>query len=175
MEWTIGDIIAIVAVVLSVTGGVFAFLKWRKQTQARYSEVLRDIIYNIRVDEENRDIFYQLEYGKFKYTPDFHSSELEKKTDKLLTQYNYFCYLRSKKVIGKDEFAIVKYHIHRAISNIHIQNYLFNIYHFAKKVQNGADNDFSFAYLIKYGVGAGIIKENFYEKDNKDYIHVLNF
>lgn len=173
MECTIGDIIALIALIFGAIGGCFAYLKWRKQTRVRYSEFVRDLIKSMRSDLENRETFYLIEYGNFKYSKAFHESEDEKKIDKLLTDYNYFCYLYMKSVIKKDEFGYVKYQIYRTLSNKHIQNYLFNIFHFSYLTQKEKDDTFSFTYLLRYGVREGIINENIYESNNGDYMHVL--
>ena len=169
MECEIGDIIATIALGLSIICVLFAFHKWKKQTDVRRTEFVKDLIYSIRVDEENRNMFYQVEYNKFSYTKEFHGSETEKKLDKLLTQYNYVCYLRTKNIINDDEFGFAKYQIYHILQNQNIQKYLHFIFHHSIRVQNKIDDTFSFTYLLRYGMNEGILNESFYDANNRYY------
>ena len=88
-----------------------------------------------------------------------------------------------KRIISKDEFGFVEYHVVRILTNDYVREYLFNICHFAFKVlnekkeisYNEGNKNFSFRYLLEYGVKNKLINEDIYNKNNELYEKNLNF
>ena len=50
-------------------------------------------------------------------------------------------------------------------------NYIYNLYHFSKKV----NQPISFVDLFQYAKDNDYFDQDFWDKDSKKYIHLLNF
>ena len=168
----VSDIISIISLFLAVVGGVFACIQWKESVRNKRADYINDLTEKIRTDEDIREIIYLLEYDEFVYDETFHGSgELERKIDKTLSHFSYICYLKKTKQIRKVEFSFFKYEIERIISNTQIEEYLFNLYHFANKTST----PITFKYLFEYGKKHKLFNKEFFNPTSEKYIHCLNF
>jgi hypothetical protein len=86
-EITIGDIIQIFVWVAAVIGLIFNYLQMRTNNRQKTAEHIISLNNQFASDKDMTDIYYEIEYGKFKYDAAFHESERETKLDKLLDLY----------------------------------------------------------------------------------------
>lgn len=185
-QWSVSDWADVIEAVFVVFGGAFALCRWRRNSKVRKSEYLNSLMDKLRSDDDMKETLKEFEYNASWYTSDFHKGEcgLEQKVDKLLQYYTYICYLQNNGLLNDKEFLLFKYEIKHTLFNYGVQDYLYNIYHFSKRMNTDEDKDgvnksFSFYYLIKFGVKENIIDKDFLEgkahlKPQK-YHHYLNF
>ena len=143
------------------------------------AEYVLQLTEKIRTDEVFKEILYKIDYAEEEwYNEDFINDSnniLEGKVDKVMSYFSYICYLNSKKLISKDEFKFFEYRISRILTNWNVQDYFYNLYHFA----NSQNSQFSFVYLLKYGESKNFFENDFYDKEsyiyNKKYHKYLNW
>jgi hypothetical protein len=75
------------------------------------------------------------------------------------------------KNISYNEFSVMKYEINRVCISPSVQAYLWNLYHFSKRMKT----DCSFAHIIDYGIKEKIIKNEFKINNIDMYRKYLNF
>lgn len=143
-----GEYIDFAMLILTVVGGAFALIQWKKTNKIKSAEFINELVEKIRGDEEISKTVYLFDYNPEWYTEEFHDGDnnLEHEVDKTLSFFSYICYLRKNKLISKKDFEFFDYGIKRIADNYSVQAYLFNLYHFSKqrKVK------MSFCYLFDY-------------------------
>lgn len=173
-EYNLGDIISIFSLLFFVVGAVFGYIQWKKSLSIKRAEYIEKLTKTIRTDDDIKEMMYRLDYGHEWYSSSFHDSgELEEKTDKTLSYFSYICYLYKSHLISRKEFDIFKYEIERILTNVQVQRYFYNLYHFSSK--NGAP--MSFYFLFKYGEKHDKFGKDFYDKNSARYANYkyLNF
>ena len=171
-EISVSDIISFLSMILVVIGGVFGCVQWTKSIKIKKAEYINELTEKIRTDEDIKETIYIIDYGHNWYTHSFHDScDLEIKMDKTLSYFSYICYLYQSHLIAKKEFGFFKYEIDRILMNKQIQNYLYNLYHFANKFET----PITFKYLFEYGKKNKKFDDEFYNSESKKYLHYLNF
>lgn len=174
---TVSDVASLLTLITVIIGGLFAFHKWKKDVALRRAEYINELTEKIRTDSAIREAIYLFDYGEQWYSSSFHNSgDFELKIDKTLSYFSYICYLKHKKIISKSEFSFFEYEILRTLQNEQVQDYLFNIYHFAKKFKIPV----TFYYLVEYGIKHNIFNTDFTDKSSCDkptsiYHKNLNF
>ena len=136
MEFTntfdLGDVISFVSMLLVVLGGFFGFHQWKNSIKIKRAEYLEKLTEKIRTDKDIKEVVYVLDYNSHQwYTPVFHNGEFENKMDKAQSYFSYICYLYQTRLIARKEFEFFKYDIERILMKNQIQNYLYNLFHFA--------------------------------------------
>lgn len=171
------DIISILTFFTVIIGGLFAFHKWRKDVYLKRAEYINVLTEKIRTDSAVKDVLYMFEYGAPWYDEDFHDSgELELKVDKTLSFFSYICYLIRHRIITKKEVKFFEYKINIILQNLQVQDYLYNIYHYADSLNAPA----TFYYLIRYGLEKGLMHKDFLDasacqKNHEVFHYYLNF
>ena len=89
---------------------------------------------------------YDIDYLKHWYDEDFHEKGLEPKADAFLSQMNYICFLKEKKLIRKGALEIFQYELERVATNPDCLCYLWNISHFSERLGKPSP----FPYLTEY-------------------------
>ena len=118
----------------TIIGGVFALFQWRQSYKLKRAELLKEALAKIREDKEFAKVLYDIDYGEKWYTYDFiNDHSKEQLFDKVFAYFDYLCYLKNKRILGKNEFRIFEYRIHRMVCNDSFLDYLFNLYHFSKR------------------------------------------
>lgn len=171
------DIIAMISIVLVVIGGIFAFIRWQKNSQVKRAEYINELVERIHTDKDIKKVLKYIEYDEKWYTYEFHGSgKLEEKVDKTFSYFSYICYLGEMKLISKKEFDFFRYKLNRILKNKQVKDYLYNLYHYSSQL----DVPITFKYLFDYGKKCEFFEEDFFDKDSwkkegLNYHHYLNF
>ena len=153
--------------------GFFALFQWNSAKKLRRAEFIDKILSQTRFNKDMAKTMYIIDYDHYWYTEDFHnsSSNFEFQVDKLLSYMDYICYLFYMKNISDKEFNILKYELNRICISPSVQAYLWNLYHFSKKMKTNC----SFMYIIDYGIKHKIMKNDFKNNYYDLYNKYLNF
>jgi len=176
------DIIALIGLIFTLLGGIFAIYQWYKGNKIRQAEFVRQIIEKLRFDKDIANTMAIIEYSKSWYPlykdREFHNNEsgIECEIDALLSYLTYVCYLYNSNIISKKEFCILEYGIKRVCSNEQTQAYLWNLYQWTKHINTKS----SFNILIEYLRNKVLTSDEnnrFESSDSKvsGYVKRLNF
>jgi hypothetical protein len=169
---TIDNYLTLISIFLVLIGAIFALIQWNSTIRLRRAEFIDKIINIIRFDKEMAETLYTIDYYPFWYDVNFHKNrDFEYKIDKVLSYFDYICYLYSTKNIGNNEFKILKYRISRICMSPSTQAYLWNLYHFSNKF----GRECSFTHIINYGIKNKLIKQEFTSNSINLFIKYLNF
>lgn len=182
MEYLINhfkEITEFASIVIGFIGLYIAISEYRRSNRIKRATYIDQLTERLKSDKEIRDMIYDFQYGDFHYTEEFHGSDLEKKVDKTLQYFSYICYLKEKKIITNDEFMFFEIDISQALRCKDLIEYLYNLYHFECEIgdcntQEEGINNYSFNSLLRYGKQIGIIREDFFIKDDR-HKHYLNY
>lgn len=184
------DKITLLSFLSALVGAFFAFYKWRKDIALKRANYVNELTEKVRTDPTITDCLHEFDYG-FSHMLDenyepwygahFHDNmeddnEFEKKIDKTLAFLSYICYLRKQGIISKKDIKFFDYALLRTLQNFEVQDYLYNLYHFAKAIGTTP----SFLYLIQYGTKKKLMYNGFKnpktcEKDSPVFHKYLNF
>jgi hypothetical protein len=120
---TIGSLIQTAALLVAALGLIFNALVTRRAARERRIQQLVDLQCQFYSDAALLDAYYLIEYGGFEYDAAFHTSELEKKIDRLLVHFENIASLFEAKVVSLDELDIVAYNYLVIYQNPEIQQY----------------------------------------------------
>lgn len=170
------DHILLLTFISVVVGGIFALIQWRKGTALKRAEYIKELTEKIRTDKDIFETIYMFDYVEEWYNWDFHqSSDVERKVDRTLTYFSYILYLRNEKLISKKEFSFFTYDIERILRNNQLQDYFYNLFHFANK----QGIQFSFSILVDYAKEQKLLDKEFNNpeayKTSMNYHQYLNF
>ena len=170
--YTPSDILSIVSLVLVIIGGIFTYYQWRKTVLIKRASYINELTEKIRSDPDIKYIVYLFDYDQDWYSASFHENKvLEIQVDKTLSYFSYICYLKKQNIISKKEFKFFQYEVERILMNLGVQNYFFNLYHFA--AQNNVP--FTFVYLLDYGKAHNLLNNDFFDSTSPLFPHYLNF
>lgn len=142
------DIISIIALILSVVGGIFSLFQWRNNNRLKRAEFIRELTEKVRTDDDIKEVMHIIDYNdKVWYNDDFHNSDFEYKIDKTLAFFSYVCYLYEFKIISEKEMLPLHYDITRILKNGQVKKYL----HFLNHFSNSNNSNIAFIYLLNYG------------------------
>ena len=79
MDWA-----QVIGVIVAGIGLLFTAREIRRSSRQRRLEAVAKVRGQIFGEEDIQEIYYQLEYQEFKYSPNFHGSKEEKSMDRLL-------------------------------------------------------------------------------------------
>ena len=163
--WTIDNSLSLILIMVMAIGSIFALIQWNSSIKIRRTEFLDEIINKLWFDENMARTMHIIDNNPNWYTEDFHKSysDLGYQIDKLLSYFDFICYLRFIKNLSFNEFNVIKYEIDRTCASPSVQSYLWNLYHFSNKIEAGC----SFMYIIDYGIKEKIIDKDF-KNDNKN-------
>jgi len=173
-NWEPDNYLTLITIILMATGGFFALIQWNSSEKFKRVKYLDEIITKLRFDPEMANTLYTIDYNHNWYTKEFHNNrDLEYKIDKVLSYFDFICYLYNMRNIKYNEFKIIKYRVNRICISPSVQKYLWNLYHFSKRM--GAEC--SFTHIIDYGIKNKIIKKEFKDNSNDLYgnCKYLNF
>lgn len=176
-SYDLGDIVSIISTALILIGGLFTFFQWKKSVRIKRADYINELTGKIRSDKDIKYIIYLFEYETEWYSISFHGSgKLECQVDRTLSYFSYICYLRKQHIITKKEFMFFKYEIEHLLMNTQVLDYLYNIYHYANRI----NEPMTFYYLFEYGKKNHIFDNDFYDqnaytKANTIYHKYLNF
>ncbi|MDD4395555.1 MAG: hypothetical protein PHQ33_06695 [Bacteroidales bacterium] len=163
----VGSIIDAVDLIIAAKGLQITIFQWRKSIRIRRIEFLSDILQRVRLNTESSKIMTMIEYDKKWYDEKFHDGgELEQQVDRFLTNWSYACYLIEKKMIEQNEIGLFQYDLKRICTSEDVQKYLWNLYHFSRKINSKCP----YESLIKYAE-----TNLFINKDEFENIHSVKY
>ena len=159
-----------ISLIFALFGGIFVYIQWKKSLKIKRADFINSLLEKIRFDKDLQHAMYVVDYVPNWYGEDFHGGELEHSMDRLFCCLDFICYLRKTRNISCREFKIFRYDVHRVCTSYSAKAYLWNLYHFsqAQKI------DFSFLYLIDYGIKKKMLPKNF-KTDKSLYKKYLNW
>lgn len=172
-NWSVEYILSAVSILLVAVGGFFSYGQWDKANKTKRAEFIKEILTQLRFDQEMSRVVKMIDYEDGWYGAEFHNGEkeLEDSVDKLLSYLSYVCYLKEEGHLTDKEFGILRYELIRVCNSRDIQSYLWNLYHFSKS----QGTECSFRYLIDYGEKNGLFASDFYSSSCSSYPQMLNF
>ena len=173
---TVEDHISLLTFIGVVVGGIFALIQWRKSTALKRAEYIKELTEKIRTDKDIFETIYMFDYGAQWYNAKFHQGgDIERTVDRTLAYFSYILYLKNEKLISKKEFLFFRYDIERILCNSQLQDYFYNLFHFA----NTQGVQFSFGILLDYAKEHKFIDNEFDNpeayKTSTNYHRYLNF
>ena len=172
-NWTVDNYLSLMLIVVMAIGSIFALFQWNSSIRVRRTEFLDEIINKLWFDQNMAKTMYIIDNNPNWYTEDFHKcySEMGYQIDKMLSYFDFICYLYNIKNISFNEFNVIKYEIDRTCASPSVQAYLWNLYHFSNKIEAGC----SFMYIINYGIKADIINKDFKNNNESLFNKYLRF
>jgi len=172
-NWTVDNYLSLILIIGMAIGSIFALIQWNSSIKIRRTEFLDDIINKLWFDPNTAKTMNTIDSNPNWYTEDFHKSytDLVYQIDKLLSYFDFICYLYDIKNIKFDEFNVIKYEIDRTCASPSVQAYLWNLYHFSNKVEAGC----SFMYIINYAIKEKIINKEFLSNNENLFNKYLKF
>ena len=163
-NWTVDNYLSLVLIAVMAIGSIFALFQWNSSIKVRRTEFLDDIINKLWFDENMARTMHLIDNNPNWYTEDYHKNytDLGYQMDKLLSYFDFICYLHFIKNLKENEFSVIRYEIDRTCASPSVQAYLWNLYHFSNKIEAGC----SYMYIIDYGIEEKIISKDF--KTNND-------
>jgi hypothetical protein len=80
------------------------------------------------------------------YSEKFENTEEEVKMDRMLSLFEYICYLIKRGTIGEEDIRFFNYRVRGILRNRQFQNYFYNLYHRSKNRKR----PFPYKYLLRY-------------------------
>jgi len=164
-NWSIDNYLSLILIMVMAIGSIFALFQWNSSIKIRRTEFLDEIINKLWFDENMARTMHMIDNNPNWYTKDFHNcySDLGYQIDKLLSYFDFICYLHFIKNLSSNEFSVIRYEIDRTCASPSVQAYLWNLYHFSNRIEAGC----SFMYIIDYGIKEEIIEKDF-KNNNED-------
>lgn len=162
----ISNIATAVSAIIASVALLLAYLNYRQKLKADHAERMFNMFLGTKMNLEIAEFFRLIDYSTNGwYNKEFHKSNYEQLVDNALIQFNHIVYLFDQKLLTKEEFIQYKYEIDKIVSNVDVQRYFFNLYHYSKK----ASLPFKFDKLLNYGSINGFIKNDFYNINSTNY------
>jgi len=158
MVLTFGDIIAALALIITVISIFFAIFQWKKSIALQRTKFIYDILDKFQCDRDMSDAFYLVSYSNNWYINFHTNSENEYKIDKLLLWLTYVCYLIETGNIKDNELNIVDYTLCRVLRSKAVKEYLKDL----NNITNKRKIKCPYYYLILYGVQNNILHTSDY-------------
>jgi len=122
---TIADLINIALLVATTIGVFAAFRQIFISNKQKRADLILQLYNQFYQDNDMQDIYYRIEYGSFQYEVDtFHTSEDEKKLDKLLGLFSNIGQLYQMGIIKDKDLDFIKYEFQVIYENEEVQSYL---------------------------------------------------
>jgi hypothetical protein len=123
-EVSAGDIANVLLLIAAIIGIYYTNLQMRSNYKTQKASFFKELYSTMYSDPEIIEIYYEIEYDKFNYGPEFHKSDDEKRLDRLLSFLDLICNLYGQKIITDHEMESFRYRIRRIYINHHILSYL---------------------------------------------------
>ena len=95
-----------------------------QSTKQQRAREVSSVLLELNRDGDLRDIYYQLEYGRFEYGEAFHGSPKEKQLDGLLGLFESLARQRSSGLLRLRDLDLVSYHYLVVFQNSEVGKYL---------------------------------------------------
>ena len=172
-NWTIDNTLSLILITVMAIGSIFALVQWNSSIKIRRTEFLDEIINKLWFDENMARTMHIIDNNSNWYTEDFHKSysDMAYQIDKLLSYFDFICYLHFIKNLSSVELGVIRYEIDRTCASPYVQAYLWNLYHFSNKIEAGC----SFMYIIDYGIKEKIIDKEFKSNNENLFNKYMKF
>ncbi|MEQ1574398.1 MAG: hypothetical protein ABL993_09155 [Vicinamibacterales bacterium] len=110
--------------IAAVVGIAMTFWQVRVGVRTQRAQFLKDLYSTLVSDADIGKAYYLIEYGGFKYRPDFHGSEIEPKVDRLLGFADLVAELHLQGVISTREMTFFHYRFRRLLGDSGVRAYL---------------------------------------------------
>jgi len=121
---TTGDAVNIGLLIVAIVGIGLTYWQVRTGVHTQRAQFLKDLYSTLVSDPDIGEAFYLIEYGRFKYGPDFHGSPLEPKIDRLLAFVDLVAEMHLQKVISDREMEFFQYRFCRLFGDSGVKAYL---------------------------------------------------
>lgn len=121
---TIADWAKVAAAIFAGFGLILNAIQIAWSTRQRRVKQVSDAFLKVYDDEELRDLYYRIEYGKFEYGDHFHGSEDEKYLDKLLALLDTLAKLRRMKLLRPRDLDLIAYEFLQVYQDKSVQKYI---------------------------------------------------
>ena len=155
-------------------GGIPALIQLRSTVKLRRAKFINKIINITRFDKELTKAMYTIEETDNWYDENFHNGnniDVSYNICRLLSYFDYICYLYISKNISYKEFRTLKYRVTVIFKSLSAKTYLWNIYHYSMKKMNV---ECSFINLIDYGIKNNILTKEFKENSTDLYKNIYS-
>ncbi len=122
-EISISDLLLAVSILIAALGLFLNFLQMKKNNLQKRAEFIINLYNQYASDSDMMEVYYKIEYGKFKYDKNFHQSDEEKKLDKLLGFFENIAKLYLMGNITLDDLKYVAYEFIVIYQNEFVQQY----------------------------------------------------
>ena len=122
-EIRVGDLISTCSFLIAAVG---LFLNWwqlRIGGVRKRAEFIVSVFNQYVADPDTSRMFYDLEYGRFKYDGAFHGSDQERHLDRLLSYFEKIAALYDMGTITLHDLELVRYDFVRVFHNQSVQQY----------------------------------------------------
>lgn len=131
-EWVI-----VLLLILGVILLLLAYRSWQSATTVSQGRLYASLYQTMYTDSAIREIFYQIEYGKFKFDSSFPGSKTESTIDRLLSFADLVCDLSLHKAITQQQVDAFQYEFLRVYENPEVKKYLETLYTFHRAMETG--------------------------------------
>lgn len=115
----------VIGVFLALIGLFFTYQQIKIANDLKRAEYVIKLNDDYRSDKDMIEIYYKIEYSEFKYNQNtFHSSEDEKKLDKLLEYFSHIGKLYFRKILKESDLDFITYRLLIVYQNPEVKKYL---------------------------------------------------
>ena len=121
---TVGDVINIALLMLTVLGLGFTFTELQQTKKINRAELVKELYLMLYDDTELREVFYLIEWSDFEQGEiDIQNEDIERKADKLLSFFEVVCSMYYRNAITKKDIALFDYELKRVYAHPDVQAY----------------------------------------------------
>jgi hypothetical protein len=118
------DLTQIAATAFAGAGLWYTAIIFRRDAKQRRLEELSKHWEHFWASEHLPTIYYNIEYGHFKYSADFHNSAEERHLDHLLGLFQHVAVQHKSGLLTAEDMELVAYHSQRIFGNAEVRKYL---------------------------------------------------
>lgn len=173
-NWNLDNLLKGIGLVFAAIGGVYSLIQLSSVAKTKRSQKLHELSEKYLEDEAIQEAVMITSYnGNLWYSLNeddaFPDKDVESKIDKMLTFFNYVCYLKSIHDITHKEFAFFQYDMSSVCEKAQTQLYLWDLW----KVSRLTNSVYSYRHLVAEMIEEGIIDSNKFSDDsstNRAYV-----
>ena len=123
---SIGDIINIFLLMLTVVGLVFTAIELQQTKKINRASLVKELYLQLYDDQELREMFFKIEWSDFSPSDRLKlgGTEEERKADKLLSFFEVICNMYYRGVLTKEDMETFDYEMRRVYSHPAVKEYL---------------------------------------------------
>jgi hypothetical protein len=130
-------IIPAASAIFAAIGLLLSFYQLRRNNAQARLALMAESLRRFTGDEDIQRVFYAIEYSKFKYDEEFHGSQHERETDKLLRHFSNIALSWQGGLLSIRDLRPIQYYVLRVVQNDEVQKYLNFIASWSKQQKLG--------------------------------------